>query len=74
MRTLVADALEDLDVKERQVITLYYLKELTMKKVGAVLGIGESRVSQIHSAALVRIRSRMAVSMRAPTLRSEPTS
>jgi RNA polymerase sigma factor FliA len=56
MKSLVASALEDLDNKERQVVTLYYLEELTMKEVGAVLGVGESRVSQIHSAALVRLR------------------
>jgi RNA polymerase sigma factor for flagellar operon FliA len=57
MKSLVAGALEDLDEKERQVVTLYYLQELTMKEVGAVLGIGESRVSQIHSAALIRLRA-----------------
>jgi len=38
MKSLVASALEDLDDKERQVVTLYYLEELTMKEVGAVLG------------------------------------
>lgn len=60
MKSLVASALEDLDNKERQVVTLYYLEELTMKEVGAVLGVGESRVSQIHSVALVRLRARLA--------------
>jgi RNA polymerase sigma factor FliA len=59
MRSLVASALEDLDEKEKQVVTLYYLKELTMKKVGAVLGVGESRVSQIHAVALIRLRARL---------------
>jgi len=59
MKSLVASALDDLDEKEKQVVTLYYLQELTMKEVGAVLGIGESRVSQIHSAALIRLRSRL---------------
>jgi RNA polymerase sigma factor for flagellar operon FliA len=59
MKSLVASALEDLDNKERQVVTLYYLEELTMKEVGAVLGVGESRVSQIHSVALVRLRARL---------------
>jgi RNA polymerase sigma factor FliA len=58
MKSLVASALEDLGKKERQVVTLYYLKELTMKEVGVVLGVGESRVSQIHSVALVRLRAR----------------
>ena len=55
----MAIALDDLDEKEKQVVTLYYLEELTMKEVGAVLGVGESRVSQIHSVALVRLRARM---------------
>lgn len=59
MRSLVANALEDLEEKERQVVTLYYLEELTMKEVGEVLGVGESRVSQIHSVALVRLRARL---------------
>src|SRR6202051_1622420 len=58
MKSLVASALEDLGKKERQVVTLHYLKELTMKEVGVVLGVGESRVSQIHSVALVRLRAR----------------
>ncbi|MBZ5698052.1 MAG: FliA/WhiG family RNA polymerase sigma factor [Acidobacteriia bacterium] len=65
MKSLVATALEDLDEKERQVVTLYYLEELTMKEVGAVLGVGESRVSQIHSVALVRLRARLEEILRA---------
>jgi RNA polymerase sigma factor FliA len=59
MKLLITSALGNLNDKERQVITLYYLQELTMKEVGKVLGIGESRVSQIHSVALVRLRARM---------------
>jgi RNA polymerase sigma factor for flagellar operon FliA len=59
IRSYIATALEDLDQKEKQVVTLYYLEELTMKEVGAVLGVGESRVSQIHSAAIVRLRARL---------------
>jgi len=59
MRSLVASALEDLDEKEKQVVTLYYLEELTMKEVGAVLGVGESRVSQVHAVALIRLRARL---------------
>jgi RNA polymerase sigma factor for flagellar operon FliA len=38
---------------------LYYLEELTMKEVGLILDIGESRVSQIHTAAILRLRGRM---------------
>ncbi len=59
MRQLLSSALGELQPRERQVLSLYYFEELTMKEVGAVLGIGEARVSQIHSAALVRLRGRM---------------
>jgi len=57
MRQLVVDAIEELPEKERMVLTLYYYEELTMKEIGLTLGVVESRVSQIHSAAVVRLRS-----------------
>jgi RNA polymerase sigma factor FliA len=60
MRELLARAIGDLPEKERHVLTLYYFEELTMKEVGMALGVGESRVSQIHSMAVVRLRARMA--------------
>jgi RNA polymerase sigma factor for flagellar operon FliA len=59
MKELLGRAIAELPEKERQVLALYYIEELTMKKVGAVLGVGESRVSQIHSMAVVRLRSRL---------------
>ena len=59
MRTLLADAIGELGEKERHVLGLYYLEELTMKEVGVILDIGESRVSQIHTAAILRLRSRL---------------
>jgi len=59
MKELLARAVADLPEKEQQVLALYYFEELTMKEVGAVLGIGESRVSQIHSLAVVRLRGRL---------------
>jgi len=59
MRGLLAQAIEELEKKEQQVLGLYYVEELTMKEVGRILDIGESRVSQIHSAALIRLRSRL---------------
>ncbi len=60
MKDLLARAIQDLPEKERQVLALYYYEELTMKEVGAALGVGESRVSQIHSMAVVRLRARLA--------------
>ena len=59
MRELLARAIAELPDKERQVLALYYFEELTMKEVGMTLGVGESRVSQIHSMAVVRLRARM---------------
>jgi len=59
MRACLASAVGELEEKERQVVDLYYLEELTMKGVGVILEIGESRVSQIHTAALMRLRSRL---------------
>ena len=64
IRSHITSALEDLDEKEKRVVTLYYLEELTMKEVGVVLGVGESRVSQIHSAAIVRLRARLSELLR----------
>ena len=61
---LLLHALQELPPRERQVLTLYYFEDLTMKQVGTVLGIGESRVSQIHSSAVTQLRARM------PDLRS----
>lgn len=59
MKKLLIEALMGLPERERQVLTLYYYEELTMKEVGAVLGVGESRVSQIHSLAMSRLRARL---------------
>jgi len=56
-RQLLADAIAQLPQREQQVLALYYQEELTMKEVGAVLGVGESRVSQIHSMAVARLRA-----------------
>jgi RNA polymerase sigma factor for flagellar operon FliA len=59
MKHLLAEAISELPKKEQRVLALYYYEELTMKEVGAALGIGESRVSQIHSLAMVRLRARL---------------
>ena len=60
MRQHLADAIDELPEKERLVLTLYYYEELTMKEIGLTLGVVESRVSQIHSSAVVRLRSALA--------------
>jgi RNA polymerase sigma factor FliA len=56
-RERVAQAIEQLPQSEARVLALYYYEELTMKEVGEVLGVGESRVSQIHSSAVERLHA-----------------
>ena len=53
-------AIESRPERERQVIALYYIEELTMKEIGAVLGVTESRVSQMRTRAIVRLRANLA--------------
>lgn len=60
MKQRLADAIDELPEKERMVLTLYYYEELTMKEIGLTLGVVESRVSQIHSSAVVRLRVSLA--------------
>jgi len=57
MKQHLVDAIDELPEKERLVLTLYYYEELTMKEIGLTLGVVESRVSQIHSSAVLRLRS-----------------
>jgi RNA polymerase sigma factor for flagellar operon FliA len=58
-RQRLIDAIEELPEKERLVLTLYYYEELTMREIGLTLGVVESRVSQIHSGAVRRLRNVM---------------
>ena len=55
-KRLLTRAVAELPPRQREVLVLYYGKELTMKRVGSALGIGESRVSQLHSMAVVTLR------------------
>jgi RNA polymerase sigma factor FliA len=60
MKQRLADAIDELPEKERMVLTLYYYEELTMREIGLTLGVVESRVSQIHSSAVLRLRTALA--------------
>ena len=57
MKQQLAQAIAQLPQNECRVLALYYYEELTMREVGSILGIGESRVSQIHSLAVIRMRA-----------------
>jgi RNA polymerase sigma factor for flagellar operon FliA len=59
-RQKLTAAIEKLAERERLVMTLYYYEEMTMKEIGQMLGVVESRVSQIHAAAVGHLRSMLA--------------
>ena len=56
---IVANTIDELPEKERLVISLYYYDELTMKEIGEILNVTESRVSQIHTKAIIRLRNKL---------------
>jgi RNA polymerase sigma factor FliA len=62
MRERLIKAIEDLPERERLIMTLYYYEETTMKEIGLILGVVESRVSQIHASAVLHLRARLAMS------------
>jgi RNA polymerase sigma factor for flagellar operon FliA len=59
VRKVLAEAIQRLPEKERMVLTLYYYEELTMKEIGQILKVTESRVCQIHSKAVLTLKSRL---------------
>ncbi|MCB1153572.1 MAG: FliA/WhiG family RNA polymerase sigma factor [Deltaproteobacteria bacterium] len=59
IKSILAEAIEDLPKNERFVVSMYYFDELTMKEIGLILGITESRVSQIHNKCIMRLRGKL---------------
>nr|WP_255619200.1 MULTISPECIES: RNA polymerase sigma factor FliA [Photorhabdus] len=59
VRQRVIEAIDSLPEREKMVLTLYYQEELNLKEIGAVLEVGESRISQLHSQAIKRLRARL---------------
>jgi RNA polymerase sigma factor FliA len=60
MRDRLTRAISELPERERLVMTLYYYEETTMKEIGLILGVVESRISQIHASAVLHLRARLA--------------
>ncbi len=58
-KTDLIEAIDKLPEREKLVLMLYYDEEMNLKEIGKVLGVSESRVSQIHSQAALRLRSRL---------------
>jgi len=59
MRNILDESLDHIPERERLVLILYYYEEMTLKEIGAILGVSESRVSQIHTKAITRLRARL---------------
>lgn len=59
IKKVIVDAISELPDKEKKVLILYYYEDLTLKEIGHVLGVTESRISQLHTKAIMRLRSRL---------------
>ena len=60
LKSALTEAIKQLPERDRMVLALYYNEELNLKEIGLVLGVSESRVSQIHSQAAARLRTQLA--------------
>lgn len=60
MKDILADAINKLPEKEKTVISLYYFDELTLKEISAIMKVSESRISQLHTKAILRMRGKLA--------------
>src|SRR4051795_4025221 len=63
MREALGEAISRLPEREKLVVQLYYYEELTLREIGEVLGVTESRVSQLHTKAILRLKSRLSGSL-----------
>ncbi len=60
IRDILADAIDRLPEKEKTVISLYYFEELTLKEISAIMKVSESRISQLHTKAILRMKGKLA--------------
>jgi len=67
LRAMLAKAISNLPERERHILALYYEEELTLAEIGEVIGVGESRVSQLRTQAIARLRSFMTQSLQKKT-------
>jgi RNA polymerase sigma factor for flagellar operon FliA len=59
VKEILADTIEKLPEKERTVVTLYYYEELTLKEISLIMKVSESRISQLHTKAIMRMRGKL---------------
>jgi RNA polymerase sigma factor for flagellar operon FliA len=59
IRRVIVEAINELPDKEKKILVLYYFEDLTLKEIGQVLEVTESRVSQLHTKAVMRLRFKL---------------
>ncbi|MGH2812381.1 MAG: sigma-70 family RNA polymerase sigma factor, partial [Actinomycetota bacterium] len=60
MKQILAGAIDRLSEREKKVVTLYYYEGMTLAEIGQILGVTESRVCQMHTKAVLQLRTKMA--------------
>jgi len=68
VKDVVAKAIEELPERQRLVLSLYYFEDLNLKEIGQVLQVTESRVSQLHAQAVIRLRAKLTATIEAGEL------
>ena len=59
IKKVIVQAINELPEKEKKVLVLYYYEDLTLKEIGKVLEVTESRISQLHTKAIMRLRAKL---------------
>ena len=59
IKKVIVEAINELPEKEKKVLVLYYYEDLTLKEIGKVLEVTESRISQLHTKAIMRLRAKL---------------
>lgn len=59
IKRVIIEAINELPEKEKKVLVLYYYEDLTLKEIGKVLEVTESRVSQLHTKSIMRLRAKL---------------
>ncbi len=59
IKRIIAEAIRELSQREQQVLILYYYEEMTLKEIGKVLKVTESRISQIHTSANLKLKAKL---------------
>ena len=59
MKSLLKESIEKLPEREQKILILYYFEELTLKEISSIMGVSESRISQLHTKAIMRLKNKL---------------